>query len=234
MHWDIPRMWEGGECWIIGGGPSVPYQFEVPEDVISAVLSKEQPLSSYSPYFSPIHDKHVIGVNAAFLLGDWIDIVFFGDGGFYRDNKAEMDLFSKIKVSCNTNITKKDIFCGVKYVPRNRRHPFGISTVENTVSWNLNSGAAAINLAYHLGVRRIYLLGFDQKLGEAGNQHWHRHYSTSKNIKQKDEKKLPFKRHLLSFKRVENDAKSLGVEILNVSPNSKIEAFKQVKLSEVL
>jgi len=228
-------MWEGGECWIIGGGPSIAQEFGVPEDVISAVLSGEQPLNAYSPYFSPIHDKHVIGVNTAFLLGEWVDVMFFGDGGFYTSNVVEMNKRTKIKVSSNPNLVKKTrIFQGVKYVPRDNSHPEGISNKPNRVSWNLNSGAAAINLAHQFGAKRIYLLGFDMKLGEDGNQWWHRHYSAHKPGKRRNPKKLPFHRHLKSFPMIANDAKRLGLEIINVSPDSEIPDFKRVKLSDVL
>lgn len=227
-------MWEGGECWIIGGGPSVPLEFGVPEDVISAVLSGEQPLSSYSPYLSPIHDRHVIGINAAFLLGDWIDFVFFGDAGFYFANKEAMDAFSKVKVSCNANIPNRPNIIDVKYLSKDRNHPRGISTSRYRVCWNLNSGGAAISLAYWLGVKRIYLLGFDMTLGNGDTQHWHRHYSKSRTPKPRDPKSLPFGRHLLTFPMVANDARRLGLEIINVSPNSAIEVFKRVKLSDVL
>jgi len=56
MPWKVPRIWE----------------FEVPEEVIQRVLTKELPPSAYSPYMHPIHNKHVIGVNAAFLIGQYI------------------------------------------------------------------------------------------------------------------------------------------------------------------
>jgi hypothetical protein len=233
--WEVPKMWEGGECWIIGGGPSVSQEFGIPEEVVSAVLSGEQPLSSYSPYLSPIHAKHVLGVNAAFLLGEWIDVMFFGDGGFYTSNITEMNERTKVKVSCNPNLVKKNqIFKGIKYVPRDNSHPVGISSRNNMISWNLNSGAAAIGLAYLLGVKRIYLLGFDMTLGQEGWQWWHRHYTGDKAPKKKDPKRLPFERHLKGFPMVANDARRLGLEIINVSPNSAIKDFKRVKLSDVL
>ena len=232
-NWQIPKMWEGGECWIIGGGPSIPLEFGIPEDVVEGVCSEELPISIYSPYLSPIHDKHVIGINTAFLLGTWIDVMFFGDGQFYFSNKTALDRYPKIKVSCNPHILKKKPY-DVKYVPRATGHPDGVSTKQNSISWNLNSGAAAINLAYHLGVKRIYLLGFDMHVGENGEQHWHRHYTKDKNVKKRDPKKLPFDRHLKGFFAVGRDAERLGLEIINVSPNSKITQFPRVKLSEVL
>jgi hypothetical protein len=234
-EWKVPKMWEGGECWIIGGGPSMPREFGVPEDVIEQVYNDELPLSSYSPYLSPIHNKHVIGVNAAFLLGEWVDVMYFGDGRFYTSNIEAMNKRTKIKVSSNPNLVKRSrIFQGVKYVPRDLSHPEGISSKGNKISWNLNSGAAAIGLAYLLGVKRIYLLGFDMSLGENGRQWWHSHYSRKNPQRKKNPKRLPFDRHLKSFPMVSKDAERLGLEIINVSPNSEIKEFKRVKLSDVL
>lgn len=235
-NWVAPRMWEGGECWIIGGGPSMPHEFGVPEHVIKAVLGRELPISAYSPYLSPIHDKHVIGVNAAFLIGDWIDVMFFGDARFYFDNKAALDVYPKLKVSCNPNmINGKKTVTDIVHINKNGRHPNGISENSKFISWNLNSGSAAINLAYHFGVKRIYLLGFDMDVSGDNIQHWHGHYRNNGVSRSPgDLRKLPFHKHLRSFTPIKNDADRLGLEIINVSPNSKIKEFKKVKLSDIL
>ncbi len=235
MYWNVPNMWGGGECWIIGGGSSMPLEFEVPEDVIQGVLAKELPLSAYSTFLSSIHARHVIGINAAFFLGSWVDAVFFGDGGFYRGNKAAMDAFPKLKITSSPHLKNKN-YQGLKFLQNNSRHPVGISTRSGTVSWNLNSGAAAISLAYHFGVKRIYLLGFDMDLSLDGTQHWHRHYSRNRvpSKKERGAAKKTFARHLEGFTAIEQDARRLGLEIINVSPNSKIMNFERVKLSEVL
>jgi hypothetical protein len=236
-NWLVPKMWEGGECWIIGGGPSMPREFGVPEDVIDEVMNERLPMSAYSPFLSPIHDKHVIGVNAAFFIGEWIDVIFFGDSGFYFENIHAMNAYPKVKICCNPNMVKKeDRIDGVKYVPRNRARPCGLSdSLVPSLSWNLNSGAAAINLAYYFGVKRVFLLGFDMKTTDEGAQHWHRHYAKSKvktNVRNKTH--MPFARHIKNFPMIRNDAKRLGLEIINVSPDSEITQFQRVTLHEAL
>ena len=225
-------MWEGGECWIIGGGPSIPYEFGVPQDVIDAVQQGRQPVDVYSPYLSRLHDSHVIGVNAAFLLGDWIDFIFFGDTGFFWRNQTKLMEFSKPKVSCHKYWAENGEEYGVKYTPKMGGKPKGIAARMNYVCWNNNSGAAAINVAYHLGVKRIYLLGFDMELGEHVNQHWHRHYMAP-GVK-KDARKTPFHRHKLSFPYVVKDAKILGLEIINVSQSSTIKQFPKARIEDIL
>ena len=73
MIWSVPRMWEEGDVWILGGGPSVPRQFGIPEKVVQDVINGISPPSVYSPYMKALHDKHVIGINVAYLIGNWID-----------------------------------------------------------------------------------------------------------------------------------------------------------------
>ena len=239
MHWTVPRIWEGGECWIIGGGPSIPEQFGVPDDVIEDVIAQRSTPSVYSPYMSAIHDRHVIGVNAAYLIGDWIDIIFFGDNRFFLAHREGLSKHPGLKVSCNsrTHSCCRD----VHYLPHDRGHPRGISTEPRFVSWNANSGAAAISMAVHLGVRRIVLLGFDMRTGTYG-QHWHNAYRGMRvrrtHGKGKGQivvpRKLPFDRHLRGFPIIARDAKRLGVEIVNASPDSAIKEFPKCTVQEIL
>lgn len=232
--WEIPKMWEGGECWIIGGGPSMPRQFGVPEELIQAVAEKKQPLSAYSPFLHPIHGEHTIGINAAFLLGDWVDIVFFGDGDFYRAHKPGMDARTKLKICCSTTFPSKKGHYGLRFVGKDNRQPLGITSRSGYVSWNLNSGAASISVAHQAGVKRIYLLGFDMKLDPNGHQHWHSQYRVEGAPLNTNPGRLPFHRHLQGFQRIAQDARKLGIEILNVNPDSAITEFKKVALKDVL
>jgi hypothetical protein len=230
--WKVPKIWEGGECWILGGGPSLPYQFEVPENIIQQVCAGELTPDAYSPYLSVLHDKHVIAVNMSYLIGTWIDMVFFGDGGYYLKNRVTLLNYPKLKVSCAPKI-KNFPNDGVKFIARDQRKPSGISSRNGYVSWNKNSGAAAINLAVHFGVKRIYLLGFDMDVLD-GNQHWHNLYGKNKSRKNGKPHKLPFTRHKKGFSTIKKDADNLGVEIINCSPSSTIQEFKKMSVKEIL
>jgi hypothetical protein len=212
----------------------MPRQFDVPEHVIEKVLARQEPISAYSPYLSPIHEKHVIGVNAAFLLGKWVDVIFFGDGKFYFQHQKELGMHDRIKVSCNPNLHKRPNVKGVKYVPRDGTHPEGITTRLNAISWNRNSGGSAINLAYHLGARRIVLVGFDMK-ENGNNMHWHTQYVPPGKLGAPIHKrKLPFGRHIPSFPCIARDAARLKVEIINASPDSALDCFTKMTVKEAL
>ena len=234
MIWQVPLMWEGGDVWVLGGGPSLTKQFDIPDEVIQKVLSKEALPSAYSPYLAPIHDKHAIGINAAFLIGDWIDMMFFGDKGWWLVNRERLAEFPGLKVSCHPKFNSNEFITErIKYLPRDKEHSKGISSHPGKVSWNLNSGAAAISVAANAGAKRIILLGFDMKLGEDNKQHWHALYGSA-GRKVINPRRLPFHRHLRSFPEIAKDAKDRGIEILNACPDSKIECFRKVTVKEIL
>jgi hypothetical protein len=234
MIWQVPRMWEDGDVWIIGGGPSIPTQFGIPKEVVDSVIKGTSPANVYSPYMSFLHDKHVIGINVAFMIGDWIDMVFFGDKGFFLKYEADIAAFPGLKVSSHPIADK---YNWLKYVPTDHNHPRGISENPKMVSWNHNSGAAAISVAVNAGAKRVILLGFDMKLGEGDHQHWHDLYGRFANRANRDPRKpqqMPFDRHLKGFDYIAKDAKKRGVEILNANPNSAINQFPKMSMKELI
>jgi hypothetical protein len=238
MSWTVPQIWSGGDVWIIGGGPSVTKEFGIPKDVVDKVISGDSSPSVYSPYMSYLHDKHVIGVNVAYLIGDWIDIVFFGDANFFLTHKHRLAQFPGLRVTCSSHTSTPKPLDWVKVLPRNGKKKRGLTDARNKVSWNYNSGAAAINLAVHTGAKRIILLGFDMTLDNNRNQHWHDLYGKKKvnaNRNHKGTKKskpLPFDRHKRGFLGIASDAKNMGVEIINIGLDSTIEQFEKMSLTD--
>lgn len=224
MWWTPPKIWQNGECWIIGGGPSVARQFDIPAEVVQDVKEGRQPLSVYAPYMSVIHKEHVIGVNVAYKLGDWVDVLFFGDQPFYRTNRPGIARFKGLAVTCSRSERK---WKGVKELKRaDKGGVFGLSGNPGYMKWNTNSGAAAINLAYHLGVKRIYLLGFDMDLKDP-ERHWHMEYG-------KRNGSVPYRRHVKAFPVIAEHAAYLGLEIINVNPDSAINEFPKRSLQQIL
>lgn len=208
-------IWQDSECWIIGGGASIAEQFNIPEDVI-----ERKDISEFSPYLRALHNKHVIGVNAAFMLGNWVDVLFFGDDQFYSKNENKINGFEGLKISCA--IEKYKLPDSIRHIERLKK--FGISEQSDLLYWNESSGAAAINLAIHFGVKKIFLLGFDM-CNVNDKSHFHKHYGHSK---------PPYERHLLAFEQISKDAEKLGVEIINCSPNSAIKQFSKMTIKEAL
>lgn len=224
-YWKVPQMWTG-DCWIIGGGPSMSQQFGIPSGIISQVREGKLPYSTYGSYLTPLHSKNVIGTNIAFMLGEWVSALYFCDSKFFRIYKDSILAFRNLKVTCvshlDTNL--QPYTRNIKRVKRDYKS--GLSDRPDTICWNHNSGAAAINLAVLAGAKRILLLGFDMK-SEGDNSHWHNAYGikTPRNA---------FNRFLKHFPAIAADAKKMKVEILNVCPDSLLDVFPRVSLKEVL
>jgi len=231
MNWEVPKMWEDDDVWILGGGASIIKQFGIPDKVFQSVWNGTTPPSAYSPYMEFLHDKHVIGVNIAFMIGDWIDIAFYADKSFFNRYCESLALFPGLKVTCYPHDIEED---WIKYMIMDKDHPRGISTNPLKLSWNKNAGGAAINLAYHLGASRVFLLGYDMNLYSGSKQHWHNVYNRGPIVEPDRIKKLPFNRHLRYFPNIAHDAKRLGLEIINLNPDSAITQFPKCSLTQLL
>jgi hypothetical protein len=210
-------------------------QFGIPDTVVKSVMEGSAPPSVYSPYMKIIHQKHVIGVNISFMIGNWIDIVFFGDNGFFMRYQEGLSKYPGLRVTCSSIHSTKTVNW-VKVLLKDNEHVKGISKNPKMISWNGNSGAAAINLAAHTGAKRIILVGFDMNLNENKNQHWHDIYQRGKiDTPEKWRKMQPtFERHLKGFEQIAIDAKQMGIEILNASPTSEISQFPKYTVKELL
>lgn len=99
----------------------------------------------------------------------------------------------------------------------------GLSTKKGTINTNRNSGAAAINLAYHLGAKRILLLGFDMK--HKGARHWFGEHP--KNLNQHSD----YAGFAERFRSILPER--YGIEIWNVTRDTALDAFPRYDLDEV-
>jgi len=174
---------------------------------------------------SPLQDQRTIGVNVAFRYYPWVDVVYFGDCSLYSAIRKDLLEYKGLKISSCGRVPDHG-WPGVKRVTRGK--PSGLeSSRRDRISWNGNSGSSAINIAFWFGVKRIVLLGFDMRIVDK-NKNFHSDYGYE------DPLHHPFKRYLRHFDKIAEDAKALGIEILNCSPVSLIEQFQKVKLEDTL
>lgn len=93
---------------------------------------------------------------------------------------------------------------------------------------NGNSGAGAINLAYHFGVRRILLIGMDMKPGPNGEKHWHPDHP--KPLVQAQQ----FEEWRKKMGVLADDLKAAGVTVVNCTPGSALTHFLMGDLEQEL
>lgn len=202
--WNVPKLWKGETIYVIGGGPSL----------------RGQKLEI-------IKNKRCIGVNQAFRVWPWIDVLYFGDPGFFSINRLDILAWTGIKVSSFAGVPP--IGKGWPSIKRvGRSMSYGIeSKIRTHISWNGNSGASAVNLAYWFGAHRVVLVGFDMH-DDAGRHNFHDWYPDKKDDFER------YERHMKGWPIIARHAKKLNLEIINATPGSAINNFPIMTLEEAV
>jgi hypothetical protein len=172
--------------------------------------------------------KNVLGVNSSFCLGLWVDVCFFGDAKFYWWNRNGLDRFQGLKITIN-DLSKNRYRSveGRKGINVIKRGKFkGMENCPNKIGWNKSSGAAAINVAYHLGAERIVLLGYDMRFIN-DKKNWKPHVREHTHMNS-------YGNFLKGFDAIKKDVEKLDLEILNATPDSALKAFPMVDIGKVI
>ncbi len=196
----VPKLFKDETIYIIGGGPS---------------------LNNFD--FRTLTGKKTIAINKAVIYHPTADILYWTDGRFYTWFKNEVDNYKGLKFALKPgSLYTNDI----KILRKGKPH--GLEEDPQTLSHGFNSGYAAINLAYHLGAKRIILLGFD--MTNDGNQtHFHDGYPTrAAGNRIYEDKFLP------GFKQLSSEIKNKGIGVYNASPHSRLKDFPIITLNQAL
>jgi len=194
-------QWEGQRAFVVGGGPS---------------------LKSFP--FERLQGEHVIAVNRATEAVPWAELGFTMDGRFLTWFGRKMGAFEGDLVyhadtaDALADQLLEDIARDVFLLPRLGERALG-SVLEHGLGHGANSGYGAAVLAYVLGARPVYLLGFDLNPGPEGEQTWfHNGYPAND--------AGPYARFRRAFEWLA--AKVPEGSILNASPDSSIHGFPKV------
>ena len=196
----VDQMWSGETVFIIGGGPS---------------------LRDFN--WMSLHGKKVIAINKSLLSYPSAQVLYWTDSRVYSWMKKEIDDFKGLKFT----IRDHPSYVGdIKILKRGNK--FGLEESKDTLAHGNNSGYAAINLAYHLGAKRIVLLGYD--MGNDGKvSHHHSGYPvpvTGDNIYR--DQFIP------GFRVIADLLKQKGVEVYNASPKSLLTVWPRITLDKAL
>lgn len=201
----VRRLWPESTVVVIGSGPSL-----TPADVDFCCGR-----------------ARVIVVNDAYRLAPWADALYACDSRWWHWHKGVPD------------------FHGQKYALQERaRHACpsltilrdtgdeGLELNPSGVKTGRNSGYQAINLAVHLGARKIVLLGFDCKPAATG------------------EKRVPLRHHFFgehphpfappyhlmraTFPTLVAPLAAIGVEIVNATASTALDCFPRRSLADAL
>lgn len=95
-----------------------------------------------------------------------------------------------------------------------------------------NSGACALNLAFQLRPRRLFLLGFDMNRDSKGRPYWHEPYSWANQNGGTTNGR--YREWATQFRSAAAAFTRAGVEVFNVSPCSAIADFPKITPQQYL
>lgn len=236
MGWAVPRIWEGGECWIIGGGHSINRQFDIDDNIIAGENIGMTPFEEFGDYLSPIHDKKIIGTNMAFRLGPWVSSMIFCDLQFFRAYHKEIHAFHGLKVTDLNNLDPNLSEYGEDILRLRRDNRNGISKNPEVLCWNYTTGMGAINLALLMGAKRIMLLGYDMQRDVDDVRNYRTHWHGSMALYERPSSLNLFKRWEMRYENFSREINQCfpDVEILNVNMDSGLNVWPKVQLKDVL
>lgn len=160
----------------------------------------------------------VIAVNDGCRLAPWADVLYASDADWWKLHKG-VPSFAGLKYSCsesaasvpNVQILRQTGHDGLE------RDPTGIRT-------GRNSGAAAINVAVHLGASRVLLLGYDCATDRKGREHFFGPHPTGLR------NGSPYRLFRQMFDSMVQPLKAAGVDVLNCSRRTELTAFPRADL----
>jgi hypothetical protein len=196
----VPRCWPESTVVILGGGASL-----VVEDV-DAVRGRAR----------------VIAINDAHRLAPWADVLYAADARWWRYYQG-VPTFAGLKYALQVEAA---IWPGVQ-VLRNTGE-CGLEPDPSGLRTGRNSGYQAMNLAVHLGARRMVLLGYDMGRQAGQPTHWFGEHPVL--IRSAS----PFHTFLHHFATIVEPLQQLGIEVINCSRWSRLDVFPRRPLVDVL
>jgi hypothetical protein len=203
---DVTRRWHGETVAILATGPSLT------ADVCAFVRGKAR----------------VIAINNAHTIAPWADVLYSSDRHWWPHHKGAPS-FTGDKFGIGSTVGKANPFSAYPGITvlKNTGHS-GLELDPTGLRNGRNSGYAAINLAVHFGAARILLLGYDMGI-RGGQVHFFGSHRGMSN---------PTDAHFGTFRRLfltmVDPLKAIGVEVLNCTPGSSLDAFPMAELRDVV
>ncbi len=168
--------------------------------------------------------QRVLVINDNYLLAPWSAVLYACDGHWWdwHADRPELKAFKGRKITQDEDAAKR---YGLEHI-RGVDEP-GLSSDPACIHMGSNSGIQAINLAYHLGARRVVLLGFDMQ-ATGGKTHWHGKHPGE------DGGYSPWHKWLWRYQLVADDAKRMGFEIINATRETALTCFPRKPLASLL
>lgn len=197
---------------VIGGGPSL-----TPEQVRQVYLAWGKA------------EVSVIGVNDAYRLAWWVDLLFAADLKWWRWHIEAVAEKLAWWSRCATIDPLVPASWGVQLL-RNAGRGDGpgetaVHPDRDTVYTGASSASMAVQIAAKAGAKRVLLLGIDCKPGPDGRMHWFGDHPVTTPAYVFERYQVPCWRAL---------AAAIDIEVINCTPGTALDVFPKMQLSEAL
>lgn len=201
----LPRIFAGAEVVLVAGGPS---------------------LAGFD--WGRLAGRNVVAINRAYEVLPNARALWWSDHGFYRQHAAQIEAHGA-ELKCSGFRPGHD---RLRYPEWVRTYTFsgvdGFDPDPGCIRHGRNGGYAALHLVAHLGPpRRAVLLGYDMRHA-GGRSHWHSGHGRFVPEQTLVDAMLPL------FATLTGPLAALGVEVINASPESRIECWPRVTIDDVL
>ncbi len=203
----IPRLWSEGTIVCAASGPTLA------AEALAAVRGRAP----------------VVAVNDAVRLAPWADVLYSSDRHWWAHYRG-MPTFAGHRVGIGSKRGDASPISGAPGIlvlehtgiEGLERRPGGLRTGQH-------SGYAAINLAVHLGARRILLLGYTGGIVNGRQHFFGKHPAT---LAQTTE--AQYAAFCRAYATLAPELAALGIEVANCTPDSHIAVFPRADVREAL
>lgn len=170
--------------------------------------------------WSRLVDRNVLAINRAYECCPQAQVIYFSDKRFWNWHGEQLKNHTGRVISGAHRLRVTGVesyqFSGVE----------GLDLTRGKLRHGNSSGYAAINLAVHLGAKKIVLLGYDMRMVD-DRAHWHDGYPVvaRQNV---------FDKMHAFFETMIPQLKQLDITVLNACPGSRIDAFLKISHEEAL
>jgi hypothetical protein len=199
--WSVPPLWKDETAFIIGGGPSVSIE--------------------------PVHrlkGRRVIVINSSYTAAPWADFLVFTDARWWTKHRQRVKhVFEGEVVTIKpTRGQGFDHVC-------ERQRSGGLSPNPRYLVCFHTTMTTAINLAVHLGVRGIGILGLDGQDAPDGRKWHHEPHPSGWLVNPRR-----YEHHATALAGLVEPLKALGVRTYVTNPESACTTFPHKPLADLL
>lgn len=165
----------------------------------------------------------MVVVNDCWQKAPWAEVLYACDTRWWAQKRPGDAQFPGLRVT-------QDALAAARYgAIKVAGHPdAGLCRTPWEINLGLNSGFQALNLAYHFGVKKMVLLGFDMGPSATGRTHWFGDHPPGLQVPS------PYGEFIKRFGPLAQDLKAVGVDVVNCSAKTALTCFRLGSLDEEL